>query len=435
MSLQRPNIIVMTCHDLGAHLPCYGVSTVRAPRLDELAGQSVVFENAFCTAPQCSPSRASLFTGQYPHRTGVIGLAHDPFSWEMHRPQAHLANRLGNAGYATAGVGVIHEARDIHRLGFDRILDAPHFLSNEMADVGGAFIAESARGDKPFYLQVGFVEPHRPFDFGGAPPDRELGVTVPPYLVDDESAREEFAGFQGAIRQVDRAVGTVLDAIKKSGQADNTIVIFTTDHGIPFPRAKCSVYDPGLRTALMIRWPSAGIAPGRRAQMISNIDILPSLLEWCQLPPAEPVDGRSLAAIFAGKSDAGRDRIFGQMTYHDYFDPRRCIRTHRHKLIANFTAAPFFMNPSQDWRPKTITVDPPNPPYAYHVPIELYDLEADPLETRNLADKPEHAALTRSLANELHEWMTTTADPLLAGVPISPMHQRAVDFLAARTNQ
>jgi arylsulfatase A-like enzyme len=118
------------------------------------------------------------------------------------------------------------------------------------------------------------------------------------------------------------------------------------------------------------------------------------------------------------------------MTYHDYFDPRRCIRTARHKLIANFTTAPFFMNPAQDWRPKTITVDPPNPPYAYHPPIELYDLQADPLETRNLADKPEHADLARSLASELHEWMVTTGDPLIAGVPISPMHRRAMEFLS-----
>jgi N-sulfoglucosamine sulfohydrolase len=247
----RPNIVLITCHDLGTHLPSYGIKTVQAPRLESLAQQGVCFENVFCTAPQCSPSRASLFTGLYPHRTGVLGLCHGDFAWEMADAHFHLARRLAGAGYATAGIGVIHEVHSVERIGFDRVLATPNGFAPEIAESASRYIAEA--GDRPYYLQVGFIEPHRGFDFGGARPDRLLGVTIPPYLRDEESAREEFAGFQGAIRQLDSAVGTILDAVDRSGHAENTIFIFTTDHGIPFPRAKCSLYDPGLRTALLVR--------------------------------------------------------------------------------------------------------------------------------------------------------------------------------------
>jgi N-sulfoglucosamine sulfohydrolase len=190
----RPNVLLLHCHDLGQHLHCYGVGGVQSPNLDRLAAEGVLFENNFCTAPQCSPSRASIFTGRYPHSNGVMGLAHADFAWELHPGERHIGQILGDAGYATAGVGVIHETHSgAKRCGFTDYADASR--AREMADAVIDRLKEFTRQpDKPFYLQAGCIEPHRlsprdrnaDRDFLGdrLQPDASRGVTVPPYLRD-----------------------------------------------------------------------------------------------------------------------------------------------------------------------------------------------------------------------------------------------------------
>jgi len=144
----------------------------------------------------------------------------------------------------------------------------------------------------PFYLQVGFFEPHRRFSDNGIQPDDSLGVTVPPWLVDDDGAREEFAGYQGAIHSLDNAVGEILAALEENGLRENTVVVFTADHGMPFPRAKCSVYDPGLQTPCIMRWPAGGLTGGTvHDAIISNIDYLPTWLDLLSLPTPAAVQG------------------------------------------------------------------------------------------------------------------------------------------------
>ncbi len=117
------------------------------------------------------------------------------------------------------------------------------------------------------------------------------------------------------------------------------------------------------------------------------------------------------------------------MTYHDYYDPRRCIRTESHKLIANFSTAPFFMDPSQSWRPRSDTVTPPNHAVAYHPYIELYGLRGDPWEQENLADQPEHEAVQRELLRRLYRHLVETADPILVGAVTGPHHRAAQTYL------
>lgn len=450
----RPNLLLITCHDLGRFLGCYGNETVRTPALDAFAAEGVRFTRAFCTAPQCSPSRAALFTGRYPHSNGVMGLTHALFAWDLHPDERHLGQLLHDAGYTTALAGVHHESRSgtleqiATRCGMDAIV-ARHGMESLTAQSHGEDLTDAALGwldrvgdERPWYLQIGYHEPHRVhaqerveagyMGFIGdyLAPDDEGGVAVPPYLRDTAQARQELAELQGAVRALDAAVGRLLAGLRERDLDGRTIVLFTTDHGLALPRAKCSLYDPGLETALLLRDPRAGQPGGRVVDALtSNVDLLPTLLDLLGLPIPERVQGRSLAPLLAGEAFTPRDEIFAEMTYHDYYDPRRCIRTARHKLIVNFTAAPSFMDPSQSWRPRTVTVEPPDPALVYHPLLELYDLEADPHEWHNLADDPAHAATRQDLLGRLARWMRETGDPLLVGAVTPPLHRMALGAL------
>jgi len=436
--------VILHCHDMGQFLHCYGLKTVRTPNLDKFAEQGVRFARSFCTQPGCSASRASLFTGRYPHSNGVMGLTHANFAWDLHPQEKHLAQFLKEAGYATVAVGVIHETRSgAKRCGYDKHINKAKAAQGATAVIEQ--LKQLAAGKQPFYLFAGFTEPHRlPYPEGpGQPPeghgfpgphlkpDSSLGVDVPGYLRDTSGTREELAGLQGAVRHVDEQFGRCLQAIEELGLEKNTLVIATTDHGIAMPRAKCSVYEPGLQVALLLRYAGrkgwhGGVV---RNEMVSNIDVLPTILELVGIPIPANVQGRSFAPLLDGRPYTPNAMIFGELTYHDYYDPRRSIRTETHKLIANFSAAPAFQDPSQQWRPKSDTVVPKHPALAYHPHLELYDLAKDPWEHVDLANSPEYAAIRNELARRLHQHMVETDDPLLRGAVTSPQHETTLKML------
>jgi len=423
----KMNLVIVHCHDLGQHLGCYGVGSVVSPNLDAFAASGVRFANSFCTAPSCSPSRASIFTGRYPHSNGVMGLCHSYFGWDLNPDEVHLAQALKAAGYQTAAAGTIHETRSgPERLGYERY-EKPE---GARAAVDSALALLRGFDDaRPFFLSVGCFEPHRMGNLGTDPvgehgfigdqhaPDSSRGIDVPGYLRDTPGTRRELAELQGAIRHMDEQVGRLLAAIPR----DNTLVVFTTDHGIAMPRAKCSLYDPGIRTTCLLRGP--GLPAGTvRQDLVSNIDLMPTLLALLGVPAPARIHGRPLF----GSTHVPRSEIFAEMTYHDYYDPRRCIRTNTHKLIANFSSAPAFMDPSQRWRPLSDTLVPANRALAYHNHIELYDLRGDPWEHVDLADRPEHAATLRELTARLHRHLRETDDPILRGAVTGPHHRQAL---------
>jgi N-sulfoglucosamine sulfohydrolase len=445
----RPNIVVLHCHDLGRFLGCYGHATVTSPNLDGLATSGIRLADAFGTAPQCSPARASLFTGRWPHANGVLGLTHANFGWDLHPGEQHLAGRLRAAGYQTVLEGTHHESRRLpdwqvaQRLGFDQV-DSSGFA----ADVAQRALRDlDAAGDdaRPFYLQVGFEEPHRLAGSRDAPgvtgflgdhlePDWTNGVWIPPYLHDSASAREEIAELQGAIRHMDEAAGTVLNGLRERGLEEETLVVFTTDHGLALPRAKCTLYEPGLQVAMLARYPARGWGGGRSIGdgMVSHLDLVPTVLELLELPQDPSLHGHSLVPMFDGLPYDRRRLVFGEMTHHDYYDPRRSVRTPRFKLIANFSSAPAFMDCSQSWSPRC---NPVANPLDSHPPLELFDLADDPDELTNLADRPEYAATMAELAVALLDWMRTTGDPLLQGAVTPPLHRMTLEQLANAGSQ
>jgi len=216
-----------------------------------------------------------------------------------------------------------------------------------------------------------------------------------------------------------------------SGQMGNTLVVFTSDHGIPFPRAKCTLFDPGLEVPLIMAGPMLEALEKRNYHgLTSMIDLLPTVCDLLGLAIPSSVQGVSHAQVLEQSTSVPvRDELYAQMTYHDYYDPLRCIRTDRYKLIVSFEATRAWMDPTQQWDHQSsvhLTLEKAG---LRHPPLRLYDLESDPLEQNNLADDASYATVRHELGSKLLEMMRQTDDPVLFGMPVSPAHREAVSLL------
>jgi len=445
----RPNLVLVHCHDLGQYLGCYGYD-VESSELDALADDGVRLANSFCTAPQCSPSRSSMMTGAYPHENGVMGLAH--MGWALDDDWMTLPKYLREVGYSTHLLGFQHEVPDEpERLGYDHVDDDTK-LALELTDVVDEFFTERvnecahAGEDEPFFVSIGIEEPHRPFrreylpeDLYDEPDPGDVDVGGDfPYLPDRPGVRQDVADLQSLIAgTLDPAIGEMRTSLEDAGLAEETLFVFTTDHGLAMPRAKGTLYDPGLETALIFHWP--GVIEGGNSQdaLVSNVDFTPTVLELLGAEPPTDVAGQSFAPLLvdaAGDSaDADgfepRERLFGEMTWHDRYNPMRAIRTERYKYVRNFSLLPSVFVP-MDVVPTPSGREVLEEFYVEQRPEEeLYDLEADPHEQVNLASDrtpfetaaqasdpdPEYVAVLDDLRGELEEWMEATDDPLLDG--------------------
>jgi len=406
------DVVVMTTHDIGRHLHCYGRASVVSPHLDALAARGARFVRAFATAPQCSPSRASLASGRYPHNNGVMGLAHHGFDWGL--TSTHAAAIFAGLGFATHLFGGQHVTRHPERLGF---------IQFHTADALEEVLA-GEDSSRRLYLELNFEETHRPYPPAGASPP---GLEIPGYLPAGPESVEEMTAVEGTINQMDRAVGRVVTALEKAGRTGGAFVVFTTDHGLAMPRAKCTLYDPGLEVALIARWPDGGIDRGAvHEELISNIDVLPTLLEAARAAIPAGVQGLSFLSLLRGDAYEPREWIFGEKTFHSYYDPMRCIRTRSHKYIRNFESAfavevpaDIQLGPIFRANPGLYSADRPST-------VEVYDLEQDPLEQHNLAGSPAIATIEHELSERLWSWMRETADPLLDGPVPSPRYRQAM---------
>jgi len=408
------DVVVITTHDIGRHLHCYGVESVVSPNLDALASSGVRFELAFATAPQCSPSRASLATGRYPHNHGVMGLAHRGFDWELTPDAPHAAAIFAGLGFETHLFGAQHVTQHPERLGFGQM---------HPTEAVEQVLASKPR-ERRLYLEINFDETHRPYPPPGPIP-RDL--VIPGYLPAGREAAEEMTAVEGAITRMDAAARRVLAALDKTARADRALVVFTTDHGLAMPRAKCTLYDPGLEVALIVRWPGGGIGSGAvRSELVSNIDVLPTLLEGAGAPAQAGIQGRSFLPLLRGDAYEPREAIFAEKTFHSYYDPMRCVRTRRHKCIRNFETGFAVEVPADIQQGPIFRANPSR--YSTDRPsvVELYDLEADPLEERNLAGSPNLKAEEEELSADLWRWMRETDDPLLNGPVASPRYRQAM---------
>lgn len=419
--MTTPNILYIHSHDTGRYVQPYGYP-VATPHIQRLAEEGVLFRQAFCAAPTCSPSRAALLTGQSAHSSGMLGLAHR--GWKLHDYGQHLLHTLKKAGYHTALAGVQHIAAGpdaVAVIGYDQHLPTPNMRARHVAPAAAAFL--DAAPPQPFFLSVGFVETHTLpgeslFDSGTGDPRY---VRPPAPLPDTPAARQDFADYQNAVRVLDDGIGAVLEALEKNGLAENTLVLCTTDHGLPLPGMKGNLTDHGLGVMLLLRGPG-GFRGGRVVEgMVSQIDVFPTLCELLDLEKPAWLQGRSMLPLVRGEADEINDAIFAEVTHHAAYQPQRAARTQRWKYIRQFEPRGRPVLPNVDDSPsKTLWVRHGwrERPVAEE---QLYDLIFDPNEVCNVADDPRNADTLQAMRDRLDQWMRDTGDPLLRGsVPVPP---------------
>jgi N-sulfoglucosamine sulfohydrolase len=415
------NIVYMHTHDTGTYIEPYGYA-VSTPNLLQLAKEAVLFRKAFSAAPTCSPSRVALMTGRTPHSAGMLGLAHRGF--RMKDPSMHMAAFLRSSGYETVLCGVQHEEPDLEALGYAVNLNetpppSSDFVETDRfrAEQAGAYIENAAGRDKPFFLSVGLINTHRrKRDFPvGEPVDARY--VRPPYPVpDNEQTREDMAAYVSSVRVVDDCVGTVLAALKRSGRDQDTLFVFTTDHGIPFPGMKCTLYDTGIGVSLILKLPGNNDAPQGVVidAMVSQLDFFPTVCELTGLPKPAGLQGISMLPLIQGTQPSIRDELFAEVTYHAAYEPLRCIRTERYKLIRLYAQAEPVLSNVDDSASKDALLAGEFAA-AIRDREQLYDLLIDPAERANRAEDPRYAAVRAQLSDRLQQWMRETEDPLLQG--------------------
>jgi len=407
--LTHPNIIKIICHDIGKHLGCYGVKSVTTKAIDALAKNGILFENSYATSPGCSPSRAAIATGMYPHNNGVLGLAHAHFGWSLDKKVNHIAKHFFKNNYSSILFGLQHVTYNEKTLGFKKI------FPERPADAVVKNIKENIDSNlfkKPFYAEINFFEPHRPFDFGGVKPFKSKGISVPKYIPNNHDTRKEFASMQGAIKKMDDSVAKIIKILKRKNLYENTIILFTTDHGIPFPRAKGTLYDAGIETSLIISYPKLKIKNKKFKELISNIDILPTLLDFAKIKIPKIIQGKSFYPLIMNKKYNQNKQIFAEKTYHDLFDPIRCIRDKNYKLIINFDSDKIIRVPGDVMMGptyKTMLKQMINVRDRY----ELYHIKTDKFERKNLAQNMKYKKIRQNLLKKIAKWMKSTKDPLL----------------------
>ncbi len=412
---QRDNLLIVHWHDLGRCLGVYGHPGVSSPRLDQLAAEGIRFTRAHATAPLCSPSRGSLFTGRYPHSNGLVGLAHHGFEY---RPGVRtLPQMLHDDGWYSVLFGMQHETSRPARLGFDEF-DVSNSYCEYVVERAQEWLTESAPIEQGnhFLLTAGFFETHRPYPHDRYEPADTADVEIPDYLPDTPEVRGDLADFYGSIAVADSAVGRLLDTVAETGLDATTWVVFMTDHGPAFPRAKSTLYDAGTGIALIIRPPRRlGIEPHVYDELFSGVDLVPTLLELVGIEPGEYIEGFSHASNLLAPTPEPveiRDHVYTEKTYHDSYDPIRAIRTKDYSYIENYTQRPLLDLPLDiEESPSGQAVEPfiqsPRPKR------ELYDLRADPTEMTNLLDGDagiRGEAIADELSVRLNEWRQKTGD-------------------------
>jgi arylsulfatase A-like enzyme len=421
---ELPNFLLITADNLGWHdLGCYGNRSIATPGLDRLAREGVQFENAFVASSSCAPSRAAIVTGQYPHTNGVTALTHLEPTKQLSPFRRTLPELLERAGYHTAIEGKWHVAPYLPAswYGYRERLSGLLPEAQRIRDSRTTIDFLRRHREHRFFLQVNYTNSHRdPFgEYHGDPdfPVDPAEIEIPAYMAlpDWPEIREDLARYFSQNLRMEQMIGEVLTALDELGLAERTLVVFLSDNGPHYPGMISTLYDRGIATPLLLRWP-VRLPAGRVVdELVSSLDLLPTFLAAAGVPVPQDAQGRSLLALVAGDAPPEwREAVFAEQTRHVLYIPCRAARTHRHKYIRNWSDVAFGLdqNAHDDWAHR-LCERPGNPWKRPRPPEELYDLRSDPVEQRNLAAEPEHAESLERMRGLLGEHMTATRDPYL----------------------
>ncbi len=408
---KQPNFIVFIADD-AAWNDCgpYGNLNIKTPNINQLGEEGLVFDNAFLTTSSCSPSRCSILTGRYPHSTGAP---------ELHMPLPHdqllFAGELQKAGYYTAIAGKYHIGDP--RIEFDSIYSGgPSGCENWMRAL------QNRKKDKPFFLWLAAIDPHRNYQPNTiAEPHRWDDVTVPPFLPDNDSTRKDLALYYDEISRMDDYIGQVMNELKNQGIDDNTLVIYMTDNGRPFPRCKTRLYDSGIKTPFIVRWPLK-LEKGRTEALISSIDIAPTFCELAGVEIPESFQGISFVPVLNNYQTKTRDYIAAEHNWHDYQAFERAVRNHQYLYIRNWFPE-FNASPPAD-AVRSITYQEminlhrndalnENQLDCFVVPRaveELYDVVNDPYQLNNLVMDEKYSKELSDMRKLQELWQTEFND-------------------------
>ncbi|UYQ90953.1 sulfatase [Chitinophaga horti] len=423
---KRPNIIIFIADDVSYNdLGCMGHPLIKTPAIDKLAENGLRFTNAYLTTSSCSPSRASILTGRYPHNTGAAELHSDIPAGQVAFPKV-----LKEHGYYTAQAGKWH-------LGTSGIKPAGVFL-DAFDRVGGSSAEGGGPGgeqlwvdylqqrpkDKPFFMWFAAQDAHRDWDDAPKPVQYNEGdIKVPANLIDSKATRTDFVRYYEEVSRFDAYVGKVVEELKAQNILDNTFIVVMADNGRPFPRNKTRMYDEGIKTPFVLHWP-AGITGVNQssASLLSVIDIAPTLLELAGIAPVASIQGRSFKKLLTDPKAKFRNYVFAEHNWHSFKAYERMVRTDQYVYIENGlpelsnVGATDIMGGASGKELKKHHQQGTTTPLQsaiFQVPqprYELYDYVKDKDQLVNLYGRKGYTARQQQLAKVLRTWQTETGD-------------------------
>jgi N-sulfoglucosamine sulfohydrolase len=425
------NVVLLIADDLGLEVGCYGDALAHTPHIDALAGSGTRFTNGFASVSSCSCSRASILTGMPTHMCGQYGLAHATHNVYSFRTVKGLPALLAPAGYRSGVIAKLHvQPKEVYP--FDVEIPGAGRNPVQVAQQAKQFIANC--GETPFFLLVGFTDPHRAAK--GFANDGKYPADVPavkfdpaklklPYFIPDQpDARADYADYYQSVTRLDDGVGRILKVLEEAHKLEDTLVIFLSDNGTPFPGAKTTLYDAGLNLPLIIR------KPGQKAGVVSSAmacwtDVAPTILDWCGVKPPTNLPGKSLLPILEQANPPGWDAVFASHQFHEItmYYPMRSVRTREYRYVLNLAHELEYPHAADLWgsatwqgilkRKDTMLGERSLQAYLHRPKEELYEIQSDPHELKNLAGDPAKAKVLAELRAQMADWRKKTNDPWL----------------------
>lgn len=421
---ETPNILVIMGDDCTfSDLPLYGGVNVKTPNIDKLASQGLTFNSAYLSMSMSAPCRSELNTGKYPIGSGVC------WNHAATRTDVKGTGQYMNAlGYRAGIAGKVH-IKPASVFQFENVKGVTSSAIADESDFAPAGVTEFInRSDKPFFLLTCFTSAHVPWTVGNPEHFDPNKIKLPPHMADTEDTRKDFCRYLAEIEVLDQQVGMLLDVLEKSGKADNTIVLFTSEQGAQMPGAKWTNWDLGVHTGLVVRWPGKVDAGKRTDALVQYCDILPTLVDVAGGDSKkEDFDGTSFLGVLKGKTDKHRDYVYfmhNNLPEGPSF-PIRAVSDGTYTYIRNLAPYKLYIEKhvmgTMRWHSYW-------PSWLYEADVdgrtnmllnrymkrpveELYNVKDDPENFKNLIKDETLNAKKKELSKQLDLWMKQQNDP------------------------